>query len=95
MGNSADLNDDFNRLGTAVLELLNFRLIHESRLIATEEAMADMYPMETLQWNQENNPEYEEYLETPPLDFLFQQTEDKEKFMANFQQAIKTHIFQY
>lgn len=95
MEGSVDLNEDFNRLSKAVYELLYFGLIHETRLIATEEAMAEMYPMETLQWNQENNPEYEDCLETPPLDFIFEQSDDKEEFMENFQQAIKTHIFQY
>jgi uncharacterized protein (DUF2461 family) len=51
--------------------------------------------METLQWNQENNPEYEEYLETPPLDFIFELADDQAECMENFREAIKTHIFRY
>jgi hypothetical protein len=95
MKHTEDLQKDFNRLSTAINELLYFNLIHESRLVATEEEMAEKYPMETLQWNQENNPDYEEYLETPPLDFIFEQADDQAECMENFREAIKTHIFRY
>jgi hypothetical protein len=95
MKHTEDLQKDFNRLSTAINELLYFNLIHESSLVATEEEMAEKYPMETLQWNQENNPEYEEYLETPPLDFIFEQADDQAACMENLREAIKTHIFRY
>ncbi len=95
MDDTEDLQKDFNRLSTAINDLLYFNLIHESRLIAVEAEMAEKYPMETLQWNQENNSEYEDFLETPPLGFIFEQSADPTKCMENFREAIKTHILGY
>ena len=91
--NNDDLLKDFNRLNKIIDDLLYFNLIHESRLSDIENEISNIYDNENLEWNKEENSEYEEYLLDAPISELYDRAKDKKKFIADLRQSILDNIF--